>query len=87
MAVPRILSTAIDLDDASASLDLAFEVAQYFGFDDEEAAATAVQIGRALGSWSTEAERIGLYRPYTVWPQPSNTTTCRACCGWLLKLK
>ena len=64
MAVPRILSTAIDLDDASASLDLAFEVAQYFGFDDEEAAATAVQIGRALGSWSTEAERIGLYRPY-----------------------
>lgn len=57
---PRILSTAIDLDDATPSLDLAFEVAQYFGFDNEEAAATAVQMGRAVGSWSAEAERVGL---------------------------
>ena len=57
---PRILSTAIDLDDATASLNLAFEVAQYFEFDDEEAAATAVQMGRAVGSWSTEAERVGI---------------------------
>jgi serine/threonine-protein kinase HipA len=34
---PRVLTTAIDLDDGSASLDLARGVAAYFELDDREA--------------------------------------------------
>jgi serine/threonine-protein kinase HipA len=57
---PRILTTAIDLDDGTASLKLAFHVAAYFELDPLEARAIAAQVGRVVATWRKEAARIGL---------------------------
>jgi serine/threonine-protein kinase HipA len=57
---PRILTTAIDLEDGTASLDLAFEVAPYFELDSREAHSIAAQVGRAVAKWRREAARLGL---------------------------
>ena len=57
---PRVLATAIDLDDGTASLDLALSVAQYFELDDREAREIAAEVGRAVGRWREEAARLGL---------------------------
>jgi len=57
---PRILSTAIDLEDASASLELALSVADYFGLEAGEARATATEIAKAVARWRHAAARHGL---------------------------
>jgi serine/threonine-protein kinase HipA len=57
---PRILSTAVNEDDTTASLDLAMEVAGYFEQDADEARAVAAEVGRAAASWREEATRHGL---------------------------
>lgn len=57
---PRVLSTAITLDDATASLDLAFEVAEYFGLKAAEARDIARQVGRSVRTWRNEAAKLGL---------------------------
>ncbi|MBX9693382.1 MAG: HipA domain-containing protein, partial [Cyanobacteria bacterium] len=57
---PRVLSTAIDLDDASASLELAFQVSPYFEIDLEEARQTAYEVGTAVSSWRKVASELGL---------------------------
>jgi serine/threonine-protein kinase HipA len=57
---PRVLATAIDLDDGTASLDLALEVAGYFELDDAEAREIANEAGRAVEGWREEAARFGL---------------------------
>src|SRR6202162_1181225 len=44
---PRVLTTAIDLEDSTASLDLALEVAAYFELSSEEAHQIAAQVGQA----------------------------------------
>lgn len=59
---PRILSTAIDLDDATASLSLALEVADYFELKPAVARTIAGEVGRAVRTWREEAERLGLAR-------------------------
>ena len=59
---PRVLSTAIDLDDATASLDLAFSVAGYFGLDKKKARTVAAEVGQAASSWRAEAKKIGIGR-------------------------
>lgn len=56
---PRILSTAIDLDDGSAALGLAMEVAGYFGLKTSEAREIARQVGQAVAGWRYQAERFG----------------------------
>ncbi len=56
---PRILSTAIDLDDGTAALGLALDVAGYFGLKDAEAQEIARQVGQAVAGWRAEAERAG----------------------------
>ena len=48
---PRVLTTAIDLDDRSASLDLARGVAAYFELNDRKAQAIAVEVGQAVAAW------------------------------------
>jgi serine/threonine-protein kinase HipA len=60
---PRILSTAITLDDATASLDLALEVAADFELGMEEARKIAAAAGRAVATWRTEAAALGLTKP------------------------
>lgn len=57
---PRVLSTAIDLDNSTASLTLAYEVAAYFELKKDEARAIAQQAGKAVRQWRKEAARRGL---------------------------
>jgi serine/threonine-protein kinase HipA len=59
---PRILSTAIDEDDNTASLTLAIEVAGYFELDAGKAREIASQVGKAVSKWRDEAVRQGLTR-------------------------
>ena len=56
----RELSTAIDLDDATASLDLALSVAPYFELDIDSAYRTIVQVAAAVGHWRDAASRLGI---------------------------
>ena len=56
---PRVLATAIDLDDGTAALGLALDVAGYFGLKTEEAHEIARQVGHAVSAWRQEAERAG----------------------------
>jgi serine/threonine-protein kinase HipA len=62
---PRILSTAINEDDGTASLGLAMEVAGYFELDDNNARDIAMQVGKAVLRWRDEAARQGLTRAET----------------------
>jgi len=57
---PRVLSTQIDLDDATASLDLAFSVAEYFELKSEDARQIAREVGRSVANWRVQAARIGI---------------------------
>jgi len=57
---PRVLSTAIDLDDATASLDLALSVARYFELDIGAAREIAREVAGATATWRTEAQALGL---------------------------
>ena len=60
---PRILTTAINEDDNTASLALALEVAGYFELDADQARAIAAQVGKAVSKWRGEAARHGLTNP------------------------
>ncbi len=57
---PRILSTAIDETDGTASLQLALEVAPYFDLKDLDARQIARRIGEAVSTWRIEAAKLGL---------------------------
>ncbi len=60
---PRILSTAINEDDNTASLALALEVAGYFELDAGTARETAAQVGNVVSKWRDEAARFSLPKP------------------------
>ena len=60
---PRVLSTAIDLDDRTASLNLALSVADYFELGPDEARRIAVEVGKAVSLWRKEAAALGLAKP------------------------
>ena len=57
---PRVLATAIDLDDGTASLKLALEVADYFELDARQAREIAAEVGKAVSEWRKEADRLEL---------------------------
>lgn len=57
---PRILTTAIDLEDSTASLKLALVVASYFELSPKGAHAIAAQVGKAVGAWRKVAAKLGL---------------------------
>jgi serine/threonine-protein kinase HipA len=57
---PRILTTAINEDDNTASLDVAMAVAPYFELDEARARADAGTVARAVATWREEAARHGL---------------------------
>jgi serine/threonine-protein kinase HipA len=57
---PRVLSTAIDEEDQSASLELALSVAEYFELRQDEAKAIAGMVGSAVSQWRAVAERLGI---------------------------
>ena len=60
---PRVLTTAIDLEDSTASLKLALEVASYFELGPDEARAIAAQVGKAVATWRKVAAKLGLTAP------------------------
>lgn len=55
---PRILSTAIDLIDPNASLDLAISVAPYFDLENLQAKKIVKEIGSAATLWRKEALKL-----------------------------
>lgn len=57
---PRVLSTAIDPDDPSASIDLAFAAAEYFGLKNNEARQIAAGIAAVVSDWRQEAKKASL---------------------------
>lgn len=57
---PRILSTAITEDDATASLPLAMEVAGYFELDGKKAKQIVAEVGKTVSNWRSEASRLGV---------------------------
>jgi len=56
---PRVLATAIDMDDPTASLELALETADYYGLKQDDAKAIARHVARAVAPWRGEAARLG----------------------------
>ncbi len=57
---PRVLSLAVDDRDQSASLELALQVAEYFGIDAKAARRIAKKVGKSVASWRKVARRLGL---------------------------
>lgn len=57
---PRILSTMIDLDDATASLELVLSVAAYFEIKDGEARVIAKEVATAVANWRDVASAQGI---------------------------
>ena len=57
---PRVLSTAIDIDEATASLELALETAQYYGIKASEARSIAVEVAKAVSGWRAVAARLNI---------------------------
>ena len=57
---PRILTTAINEDDSTASLALAMDVARYFELDTTWAREIAAQVANPVSKWRKEAARHGI---------------------------
>jgi serine/threonine protein kinase HipA of HipAB toxin-antitoxin module len=75
---PRVLTTAIDLEDNTASLKLAYEVAGYFELKKDEARAIAQRSERPLGFGGRKRRSWELPdRKSTAWPRHSSMRTSR----------
>ena len=57
---PRLLSTAIDFHDVTASLKLAFDVAPYFDLSDAAARRIAAEVAQATAKWRAAAMELGI---------------------------
>ena len=57
---PRVLTTAIDMADGTASLDLAMSVAAYFELDPDRARDIARQVGSAAKNWRHAAAHLDI---------------------------
>ena len=57
---PRILSTSIGLDDPSASLEIAFETAEYYKLSPLRAREIVGEVADAMADWRSVAARIGV---------------------------
>lgn len=57
---PRVLSTTIDLDDGTASLELAFSVASYFELTMTDARQIVDEVGGAVRDWRKVADALNL---------------------------
>jgi serine/threonine-protein kinase HipA len=59
---PRVLTTTIDEVDGTASLELAFGVAEHFGLKSDAAKGIAAEIRASVANWHTAAKTFGLSR-------------------------
>jgi len=60
---PRALSTEIDIGDATASLELALSVAEYFELSSAQARQIAGDVGQAVSHWRIRAAEVGIVPP------------------------
>lgn len=60
LAPGRLLSTAIDFHDVTASLKLAFDVAPYFDLSDAAARRIAAEVAQATARWRAVAMELGV---------------------------
>ena len=58
---PRVLSTEVDIGNATASLELALEVAEYFELEADRAHAIVHQVGSAVADWQAVAASAGIH--------------------------
>lgn len=56
----RVLTTTIDLDDGTASLPLALEVAPYFELKQQAATRIAQEVAKSTKTWRKEAAGMGI---------------------------
>jgi serine/threonine-protein kinase HipA len=61
----RVLSTEIDVGDATASIDLLTSVAGYFDLSGRESRRIIRDVGRAVARWRATAARLGIGRAQT----------------------
>ncbi len=59
---PKFLSTSIDGRSNAASIELLLSVAEFFRFDDTEAAEVLAEVSEATSRWQDVARRLGLDR-------------------------
>lgn len=64
---PRILSTAIDLVDPSASVDLAMDVANYFDLDKVQAKQILKEVASVTTLWRNEATKLKIKKSEIDW--------------------
>ena len=57
---PRVLSTAIDMDDPTASIELALSTAVHYGLKRKDAQEIAQQVAGAVANWRDEAAKLGI---------------------------
>lgn len=57
---PRVLSTAIDIENSTASIELALSVAEYFDLKPSEAKGVAAEVGLVVAKWRDEAKKAGI---------------------------
>lgn len=57
---PRFLQTSIDLENNDASLDLAFEVCEEFGFSLDDAKDAAKNLAESTRNWLYEAKKLNI---------------------------
>jgi serine/threonine-protein kinase HipA len=62
---PRVLSTAINEDDGTASLDRALSVSEYFDVGASRARRISKEVGRAVAKWRTAATKVGIAKAET----------------------
>ena len=56
---PRVLHTLIDLDDGTASLEVAYSVVEEFGLKLDDAKDIAKDVSNATKTWHKDAARLG----------------------------
>jgi serine/threonine-protein kinase HipA len=59
---PRVLTTNIDMDDGTASIELVLSVAEYFGLSSNRAREVIAEVAKAAGTWQREAVGLGIAR-------------------------
>ena len=59
---PRVLTTNIDLDDGTASIELVLSVAEYFGLSSNRGREVIAEVAKAADTWRREAAGLGIAR-------------------------
>lgn len=57
---PRFLSTAVNMDDTTASIELILEVAEYFSLKEDEAKAIVKDVANIVENWRNVAATLGI---------------------------